>query len=50
MCLIKQVDLNLGKRTAKLDLRDEGDRAKFEKLLEVVDVVVDGYRAGALES
>jgi crotonobetainyl-CoA:carnitine CoA-transferase CaiB-like acyl-CoA transferase len=44
-----QVDLNFGKRTAELDLRDEGDRAKFEKLLEAVDVVVDGYRAGALE-
>lgn len=45
-----QVDLNFGKRTADLDLRDPGDRRKFEALLDDgVDVIIDGYRTGALE-
>ena len=44
-----QADLNFGKRTAGLGVRDERNRAKFEKLSEAVDVVVFGYRAGPLE-
>lgn len=44
-----QLDLNFGKRTADLNLRDPADRAKFEKLLEDVDVIIDGYRPGALD-
>ena len=44
-----QVDLNFGKRTADLNLRNAGDRAKFEALLDDgVDVIIDGYRTGAL--
>ncbi|KAJ5715850.1 CoA-transferase family III [Penicillium malachiteum] len=44
-----QVDGNMGKRAADLDLKTEAGRQEFEKLLEDVDVVVDGYRPGALE-
>ena len=45
-----QVDLNFGKRTADLDLRDLEDRKRFEALLDDgVDVIIDGYRTGALE-
>jgi crotonobetainyl-CoA:carnitine CoA-transferase CaiB-like acyl-CoA transferase len=39
---------NVGKRTADLDLKDPQQRIIFEKLLEDVDVVVDGYRPGSL--
>ncbi|KAJ5560580.1 hypothetical protein N7513_002979 [Penicillium frequentans] len=44
-----QVDGNMGKHAADLDLKTEAGRAEFEKLLEDVDVIVDGYRPGALE-
>lgn len=44
-----QVDLNFGKRTADLDLKSAEDRAKFESLLDDADVIIDGYRTGALE-
>lgn len=44
-----QVDGNMGKRTVDLDLKNPEDRKVFEKLLEEVDVIVDGYRPGALE-
>ena len=44
-----QVDGNMGKHAADLDLKTPEGRAVFEKLLEEVDVVVDGYRPGALE-
>jgi crotonobetainyl-CoA:carnitine CoA-transferase CaiB-like acyl-CoA transferase len=45
-----QVDLNFGKRTADLNLRNAEDRKKFEALLDDgVDVIIDGYRTGALE-
>ena len=46
------VDLNFGKRTCELDLRDQKDRATFETLLDEgggVDVIVDGYRPGSLD-
>lgn len=46
------VDLNFGKRTCELDLRDQKDRVIFEKLLDEdggVDVIVDGYRPGSLD-
>src|SRR5271170_252260 len=39
---------NVGKRTTDLDLKNDKDRAMFEKLLEEADVVVDGYRPGAI--
>ncbi|GJN82763.1 hypothetical protein PLIIFM63780_006308 [Purpureocillium lilacinum] len=44
-----QVDGNMGKRAADLDLKTPEGRQVFEKLLDEADVVVDGYRPGALE-
>lgn len=44
-----QVDGNMGKRAADLDLKTEQGRRQFEELVADVDVVVDGYRPGALE-
>jgi len=40
----------LGKRCARLDLHDPGDRATFEQLLREADVLVHGYRPGALDA
>ena len=42
------VDGGPGKRSALLDLRDGGDRATFSALLADADVLVHGYRPGAL--
>jgi len=42
-----QVDGNMGKHAADLDLKTSEGRQQFETLLEHVDVVVDGYRPGA---
>ncbi|MFE5556260.1 CoA transferase [Streptomyces sp. NPDC056544] len=42
-------DTGFGKRSALLDLAGAGDRAVFEGLLAEADVVVTGYRPGALE-
>ncbi|KAJ6441092.1 LOW QUALITY PROTEIN: CAIB/BAIF family enzyme [Purpureocillium lavendulum] len=44
-----QVDGNMGKHAADLDLKTPEGRQSFEKLLDEADVVVDGYRPGALE-
>lgn len=44
-----QVDGNMGKHAADLDLKSEAGRAELEELLADVDVIVDGYRPGALE-
>ena len=45
-----QLDLNFGKRTADLNLRSAEDRKKFEALLDDnFDIIIDGYRTGALE-
>jgi crotonobetainyl-CoA:carnitine CoA-transferase CaiB-like acyl-CoA transferase len=44
-----QVDGNMGKHAADLDLKTAEGRVEFEKLLADVDVFVDGYRPGALE-
>ena len=38
-----------GKRCARLDLADHDDRATFERLLRDADIVVHGYRPGALD-
>jgi len=38
----------MGKHTLDLNLKDPKDRAIFETLLESADVVLDGYRPGAL--
>ncbi|MFD3541785.1 CoA transferase [Streptomyces sp. NPDC058662] len=42
-------DTGFGKRSAALDLGAAEDRTVFEKLLADADVVVRGYRPGALE-
>lgn len=44
-----QVDGNMGKRAADLDLKTDEGRRRFEELLADADVFVDGYRPGALE-
>ena len=41
-------DVVLGKRCARLDLRQPADRATWERLLASADVLVHGYRADAL--
>lgn len=38
-----------GKRSTLLDLAVTADRARFEELLDLADVVVHGYRPGALD-
>ncbi|GBQ20254.1 L-carnitine dehydratase [Gluconacetobacter sacchari DSM 12717] len=42
-------DVTPGKRCARLDLQDPGDRATFERLLSRADILVHGYRADALD-
>lgn len=42
-------DMSFGKRSAVLDLRAPGDRRTLEELLAYADVVVTGYRPGALD-
>ncbi|MFJ7264229.1 CoA transferase [Streptomyces globosus] len=42
-------DTGFGKRSALLDLADRADRAVFDGLLARADVVVSGYRPGALD-
>ncbi|KAF1985271.1 alpha-methylacyl-CoA racemase [Aulographum hederae CBS 113979] len=44
-----QVDGNVGKHAAELDLRKPDDRQIFERLLQDADVILDGYRPGSLE-
>lgn len=44
-----QVDGNMGKHAAELDLKTPEGRESFEQLLAEADVVLDGYRPGALE-
>ena len=44
-----QVDGNLGKHTADLDLHNPADRKTFESLLLTADVILDGFRPGSLE-
>ncbi len=43
-------EISLGKRCARLDLEDKTDRARFEALLAEADLLVHGYRPGALEA
>jgi crotonobetainyl-CoA:carnitine CoA-transferase CaiB-like acyl-CoA transferase len=44
------VDTGMGKRSTLLDLAESADRETFEALLSSADVVVTGYRPGALSS
>ncbi|MFJ2647616.1 CoA transferase [Streptomyces sp. NPDC087420] len=45
----QHADTGFGKRSTRLDLGDPRDRAAFEELLTMADVVVSGYRPGALD-
>lgn len=42
-------EVTLGKRCARLDLRETADRAVFEELLRGTDILLHGYRPRALE-
>ena len=41
-------EVTLGKRCARLDLRQPPDRARFERLISEADLFIHGYRADAL--
>jgi alpha-methylacyl-CoA racemase len=43
------LSLNRGKRSARLNLKDEAGRAAFLRLVEHHDVVLDGFRPGVLD-
>jgi CoA:oxalate CoA-transferase len=43
------MSLNRGKESIALNLKDDGDRAIFEKLLARADVLVENYRAGTMD-
>ena len=43
------MSLNRGKESIALNLKDDGDRAIFERLLTGADVLVENFRAGAME-
>ena len=43
-------EMTLGKRCARLDAREEGPRRVLHELLREADVLVHGYRPGALDS
>ncbi|MEU3607366.1 CoA transferase [Streptomyces sp. NPDC035033] len=45
----QHADADVGKRTAVLDLDRRSDRRTFDELLDAADVLVTGYRPGALE-
>ncbi|MFF5929475.1 CoA transferase [Streptomyces hydrogenans] len=45
----QHADTDVGKRTAALDLDRRSDRRTFDELLDAADVLVTGYRPGALE-
>ncbi|MGZ0189419.1 MAG: CaiB/BaiF CoA transferase family protein [Alphaproteobacteria bacterium] len=43
------VSVNRGKESIALNLKDDEDRATFEKLLSIADMVVENYRPGTME-
>lgn len=45
----QHADTDIGKRTAALDLDRPSDRRTFDELLDAADVLVTGYRPGALD-
>ncbi|MGW7365624.1 CoA transferase [Streptomyces sp. NPDC054841] len=45
----QHADTGFGKRSATLDLNSPGDRRTFGELLDRADVLVTGYRPGALD-
>lgn len=44
-----QVDGNMGKHATEIDLKSARGKEIFERLLEDADIVLDGYRPGALD-
>ena len=46
--MVPFADTGLARRSALLDLRRHGDRATFDALLATADVLLQGYRPGAL--
>ena len=44
----KEIDLTVGKRCSGLDLRKAEDKAQLQSLMASADVLVHGYRKGAL--
>lgn len=42
-------EVTIGKRCARLDLRQHADRRQWENLLQGADILVHGYRSDALE-
>ncbi len=47
---VLEPEVTLGKRCARLDLRQTGDRSQWDVLLQGADILVHGYRSDALES
>lgn len=45
----QHADTGVGKRTSALDLERPSDRRTFDELLDAADVLVTGYRPGALD-
>lgn len=43
------MSINRGKESIALDLKDDGDRATFERLLDGADIVVENFRPGTME-
>ncbi|MBX9720412.1 MAG: CoA transferase, partial [Candidatus Obscuribacterales bacterium] len=43
-------EVTLGKKCARLDLRNQNDRKCFEELLSQTDILIHGYRPGALDA
>ena len=48
--LAVEPEVTLGKRCARLDLRESSDRARFERLIVEADVFIHGYRLEALDA
>ena len=43
------ISINRGKESIALDLKNDADRAVFEKLLEKADIVAENFRPGTME-
>lgn len=43
------ISINRGKESIALNLKEDSDRAVFEKLLEEADVIVENFRPGTME-
>lgn len=47
---LTEMDTGFGKRRTNIDLRVRDDRRRFEQLVAETDVLLDGFRPGALEA